>query len=56
MFRCVRPRRASEAEVPRTNVGGGVAIYVRECYKCKIVCKSVNGDINILKRVYLIKR
>ena len=45
LFRCDRPSRASEAEVSRTNVGGGVAIYVRECYKCKIVCKSMNGDM-----------
>jgi len=29
----------------RITHGGGVAIYVRDCYKCKVVCKSNSNDV-----------
>jgi len=45
LFRCDRSKRMLEVSCNRGNVGGGVAIYVRECYKCRVVCKSDNAEL-----------
>ena len=45
LFRCDRSNRTLEASNYRGNVGGGVAIYVRECFKCKVVGKADNAEL-----------
>jgi len=45
LFRCDRSKRVLETSAQRGNVGGGVVVYVRECYKCRVVCKSDNAEL-----------